>query len=241
MRIIIIRHADPDYAVDNLTPVGKCEAQLLAQRLIKTQIDDIYCSILGRAKATIAPYLELSGKTAEYKEWLREFDVPVKIPYLEKEKSCWDLLPDFVNRNPVLYDPENWHTAEFIKQSNLFSEYNRVCNEFDTVLAKNGYIRQGVNYNVQTPNHKTLVFCCHYGVGSVLLSHILNCSPYTLWQNTVLLPSSVTEIYTEERRAGTASLRACAIGDTSHLFAGGNNPSFAARFCECFGDGTRHD
>lgn len=241
MRIIIIRHADPDYAADNLTKDGLCEAKLLAQRLLKTDIDKIYCSVLGRAKATIAPYLELSGKTVEYKDWLREFDVPVKIPYLKKEKSCWDLLPDFVNRNTVLYNPEKWHTARFIKKSNLFCEYNRVCDEFDKILKDNGYERNGVNYTVHNSNHKTLVFCCHYGVGSVLLSHLLNCSPYTFWQNTVLLPSSVTTLHTEEREKGTASMRCAGIGDVSHLYAGNREPSFAARFCECFDDDTRHN
>ena len=33
MRLLIVRHADPDYAIDSLTPAGWEEAKLLADRL----------------------------------------------------------------------------------------------------------------------------------------------------------------------------------------------------------------
>ena len=66
-------------------------------------------------------------------------------------------------------------------------------------------------------------------------------SPMVLWHNFVALPSSVTTIVTEERRKGTAQFRCTGFGDISHLYAGGEEPSFAARFCECYDDETRHD
>ena len=39
MRILIIRHGDPDYERDTLTEKGHREAQLLANRLGKEKID----------------------------------------------------------------------------------------------------------------------------------------------------------------------------------------------------------
>ena len=33
MRLLIVRHADPDYSIDSLTPAGWEEAKLLADRL----------------------------------------------------------------------------------------------------------------------------------------------------------------------------------------------------------------
>ncbi|MEE1019322.1 MAG: histidine phosphatase family protein, partial [Acutalibacteraceae bacterium] len=47
MRILIIRHGDPDYSIDSLTEKGFLEANLLADRLEHEQLDDIYCSIYG--------------------------------------------------------------------------------------------------------------------------------------------------------------------------------------------------
>ena len=35
MRLIIVRHADPDYEKDSLTPVGWREAELAAKRIKK--------------------------------------------------------------------------------------------------------------------------------------------------------------------------------------------------------------
>ena len=62
-----------------------------------------------------------------------------------------------------------------------------------------------------------------------------------LWHGLCMAPSSVTTVYTEERRPGTAAFRAAAIGDVSHLLAKGTEPSFAARFCEVYGNGERVD
>ena len=94
---------------------------------------------------------------------------------------------------------------------------------------------------MREPNTDTLVFFCHLGVSCVLMSHLFNCSPMQLWQNIAMAPSSVTTLVTEERRAGIAIFRASAIGDVSHLYAEGEAPSFAARFCEVHGDGMRED
>ena len=54
MRILLIRHAEPDYSVDSLTPKGRVEAELLSRRLIRYDIRDFYVSPLGRAKDTAA-------------------------------------------------------------------------------------------------------------------------------------------------------------------------------------------
>jgi probable phosphoglycerate mutase len=82
---------------------------------------------------------------------------------------------------------------------------------------------------------------CHFGLESVLLSHVFNCSPMFLFHPTVARTSSVTTLYTEERRKGKAIFRCCGFGDIGHLYAGGEEPSFAARFCEVYGNGDRQD
>ena len=52
MRLIIIRHGDPDYSVDSLTEKGWREAELLAERIAKLDVKAFYVSPLGRAKDT---------------------------------------------------------------------------------------------------------------------------------------------------------------------------------------------
>ena len=52
MKILIVRHADPDYSVDSLTKKGWREAEYLAERLSKLKVKDFFVSPLGRAKDT---------------------------------------------------------------------------------------------------------------------------------------------------------------------------------------------
>ena len=58
MRIIIVRHGEPNYAIDGLTERGAIEAELVANRLVKENISKIYCSPLGRARLTAKPTLD---------------------------------------------------------------------------------------------------------------------------------------------------------------------------------------
>ena len=242
MRILIIRHGDPDYSIDGLTEKGKIEVKLLAEKMRREDITAMYCSPLGRAQLTAAPTARVKGLEVKTLDWLRDFDyAAIKVPYEEKPKCPWDLLPEFVDGYDKIYSPTEWQECDFIKASGVYDEYKRVTAELDKLLASHGYIRDGYNYKAVSPNHDTIVLVCHFGLTAVLLSHLLHCSPYSLWQHLVCAPTSVTTIYTEERRDGIASLRAPSIGDVSHLYAGGEPPAFAARFCECFTDDTRHD
>ena len=76
MKLMLIRHAEPDYAVDSLTEKGRREAELLSRRLARIpDISGIYVSPLGRAQDTAKPSLAACGREAETLEWLREFNV----------------------------------------------------------------------------------------------------------------------------------------------------------------------
>lgn len=241
MRILIIRHGDPNYEIDGLTPKGEREVKYLTERLLKEDIDHIYCSIYGRAKATIKPYLDITGKDCTYYDWLKEFgSYPVRLPYLDGEDCCWDIMPEYMNTLTDIYHPTKWRNEDFVKNSTVGDGYDYVTKNLDELLLKHGYRRDGYNYKVENSNHDTIVLVCHYGITAVLLSHLLNCSPYSIWQHTFTAPTSVTTLFTEERADGIASIRASTIGDISHLMANGESPSFSGRFCECYGDDDRH-
>ena len=241
MKLLFVRHGDPNYAIDGLTEKGKREAELLADRLCREQITAVYCSTMGRAKLTAEPTLERLGLTAAYCDWLREFSyVHANPPYEREEHLCWDQLPFYMSENPTLYSPTAWREHPVMQAAGAGDAYDAVCASLDAVLEQHGYRRRGCHYEVLKPSHETLVFVCHYGVSGVLFSHLMNCSPYTIWQNACTAPTAVTTFYTEERQEGIASLRCAGLGDISHLYAGGELPSFSARFCECFTDDTRH-
>lgn len=239
MEILIVRHCEPDYAKDSLTPKGDREAELLAQRLSKTKIDHIYVSPLGRAKRTASFTLNKTGKKAETLSWLREFQGSVK-KGLFKTDCCWDRKPSYWTAIPDYYTYEKWHKVPLMKKNRVFRYYKEVCDGIDELLKKHGYRHEGKIYKVEKENKDVIVLFCHFGVESVILSHIFGMSPMILWHNFRALPSSVTRIVTEEREKGTAVFTCLQYGDLSHLYKDNEEPSFVARFCECYSDKARH-
>ena len=242
MKLLIIRHGDPDYAIDGLTEIGRREAEALAGRIAPMEITEYYVSPLGRAKATAAPTLQRAGRTAVECDWLREFSIPVKRPDVDGlSRVPWDWLPQDWLADPRLLAHDRWRENEIMRNADVGGTYDRVIREFDALLARCGYEREGLLYRAVRPNTDTLAFFCHLGLGCVLMSHLMNCSPMVLWEGTALPPSSVSVFHTEERRPGLAAFRAASIGDVSHLYAAGLESSFAARFCEVYGNGDRID
>lgn len=242
MKLLIVRHADPDYARDSLTEKGFREARYLAERLTQLPITACYVSPYGRAKDTAA--FTTGPLKLEAKEclWLREFDPKILRPDVpEWEMIPWDWLPEDWTAEEKYFDKENWADTRVFRESSVEKECKWVWENLDALLAAHGYKRKGRLYEAQAANEDTICFFCHFGVECVLLSHLLNISPMVLWHGMCAAPSSVTTLATEERRRGAAYFRMSSFGDISHLYAHGEEPSFQARFCERFGNGERQD
>lgn len=239
MEIYIVRHGDPDYEHDSLTQRGVEEARLLSKRLSKLDVSAFYCSPLGRAKKTASYTLDVMGRQATELKWLREFEGSVKTGPSSRE-CCWDRMPSYWTKIDDYYSYEKWHAVELMKKNGVIKYYREVCDGIDALLADHGYVHNGKTFDVVRANGDKLVLFCHFGVEAVILSHIFGISPMILWHNFRALPSSVTRLVTEEREKGIASFVCLQFGDLSHLYAEGQEPSFAARFCERFSDDTRH-
>ena len=243
MRLLIVRHGDPDYSIDSLTEKGWKEAEYLSERLSKLDVKDFYVSPLGRAKDTASFTLKKMNRTAVECDWLREFDVLIDRPDVtDRQKRLWDWLPQDWTQDERFYQYDHWYENERLQQSDAKGYYNYVTGKFDKLLAEHGYVREGHYYRVEKPNEDTLVFFCHFGLECVLLAHLIGASPMVLWHGFCAAPSSVTTVNTEERREGIASFRISAFGDVSHLYVHDEPPAFAARFCEMYSNtDERHD
>jgi len=251
MRLLIVRHGDPDYSIDSLTATGWKEAEYLTEKMLRVNqecggIKAFYVSPLGRAKDTAKGTLDALERRAEECEWLKEFSPQVERPdQINPSKTAWDWLPADWTKIPEFYHPTAWKTVPEMVAGNVGEEYDRVCAHFDELLEKHGYKRydgeNGHYYEVMKPSNDTIAFFCHYGLECVLISHLMNVSPMPLWHHFSAAPTSVTSIFTEERREGIASFRVNEFGDISHLYAHHQKPSFSARFCECFTNDERHD
>lgn len=234
MKIWIVRHGDPDYEHDSLTEQGKIEAALADERIAQMEVDAFYVSPLGRAQETASYTLHRMGRTAETCSWLREFHAPIIDPATGVERIPWDWLPAQWTTVPDFYDKERWAEVPVMVQGKVLEEAKRVYTGLDAILESYGYVRNGNCYRVVQPSRKTIVLFCHFGVECVMLWHLLGISPMVLWHGFCAAPTSMTLLTTEERRPGIAAFRMNAFGDMSHLYHGGETPSFSARFCETY-------
>lgn len=259
MRLIFIRHAEPDYSCDGLTEKGKREARLLAERTKNWNVDEFYVSPMGRAVDTAKPTLDILNREAVTLPWIREYSYPINNPTHGGQSVCWDFIPsDWVN-NPKMYTTTEWLDIEPACQNKeLKKNYYEVINGIDEIIKKHGYERCGnyyVNHNskdrritstvIDMNRHvgnelpeddaePTLVFFCHFGVTMLILSHLLNIPFYSLAHGVIVPPTGITVLTSEERWDDQAFFRIQTMGDVGHLLQAGEPASGAGSFAPLF-------
>lgn len=238
MRLIFIRHGDPDYEKDSLTEKGWKEAELLAKRIASWDISDIYCSPLGRAKATASCFLKKSGREAVVCDWLEEFPVKIFREDLGRMKVPWDLKPSYWTKEEAYYDKDRWTEASLMKTAPVKEAYDDICNGIDQLLSGYGYERQGGYYVRRNPDEDdqemNIVFFCHLGVMLAIMGHLMGVSPTVLWHGFFVAPTSVTVLGSEEMNKGEAYFRCQVLGDTRHLYEGNEPVSQSGYFTKPF-------
>ncbi|MCR5278310.1 MAG: histidine phosphatase family protein [Lachnospiraceae bacterium] len=257
MKLIFIRHADPDYEHDTITEKGHREAALLGQRVKNFKnVKEAYVSPLGRAKDTAGYCLKELGMTATQYDWLQEFVVKVKSPNGEEKHIPWDYMPSYWTKDPCFYDKDHWMESPLFEDSDIKEHYDKVTKGLDGILEKNGYKRSENLYLTDTVNAKpslltdpvvddpwfltyqvnndAILFFCHLGVSFVMISHLLGIAPTLLWQTFFVAPTAVTILGAEEREPGLAAFRVQTFGDTSHLLNGHEPISRAGYFTDAY-------
>ena len=217
MKILIIRHGDPNYELDTLTKKGWKEAELLAKRIAPMDIKNYYVSPMGRAQDTASVTLKKAGREAETLPWLHEFDVWLTDKEHGKKYLPWDMIPAEWTKEELYYNKDKWYTTEFLQNSDIQSRFEAVKDGLDSVLEKHGYKREAGGYKVVNANEDTIVFFCHFGVQCVILAYLLGVSPIILLNGLSAEPTAVTTVITEDRFDGVTAFRISGFGDISHL------------------------
>lgn len=241
MRLLLIRHAEPDYENNTLTPKGFKEAEALGNAYRNFQFDEAYCSPLNRAKYTAEAFMKHHpDKAVVEKKWLTEFDALIRVPYTGEEWLSWDFLPAEFVKEEAFFSGDGYLSSSWLQRETLKQRYREATEGLDAVLEKNGYRRNGRLYEVTDSNTRTVLMFCHFGMMSVLMSHLLHIPYVLLAQQFECQPTGVTTIVTEERQKGIAQFRCLRYSDVSHLTANGLQPSFSGRFCEIFDSDDLH-
>ncbi len=187
MRLFYLRHGDPTYIPDALTPLGRRQAEALAKRLAVYGVDKIYSSTSQRAYQTAQPTAELTKKEIvqidEFNEkyaWER-FAIPDregKRRWLEANSDYRQLL---VSRE--IYElGDRWYEHPRFAPFGFGESMTHYQECIDAFLLSLGYEhdRESRTYKALQKNDQRVAVFAHGGFGGIFLSHILDI-PYPMF------------------------------------------------------------
>ncbi len=219
MRIVFVRHGEPDYARDCLTELGRIQAEKAAQRLLGEGIGEIYASPLGRARETAQAAAEVLGlpvKTLDFMEEVRWGSADGEELYAGGHP--WAIADEMARQGMELNRPD-WRDAPWFRTNRVVECVDRVERGIDEWLAGFGYLREGKHYRhaEEEEQHKTVALFSHGGSSCAAMGHILGLPfPYAI----ALLHLDFTGITVVrlDSRAGIGAIpQLKCSNDTAHL------------------------
>ena len=179
MRLLFVRHGEPNYKDDCLTEVGHRQAKAAAERLRDEGITRIFSSSCGRAVETARHTADLLGLPVTQLDFMRE--IAWGRPDAQYTTGHpWKLSDELAGKGCALLDTPMTSLPGFAEEENVVAEHcRRVSAAFDDFLSTLGYTREGIGYRATRENHEVVALFSHGGSSSVVLSHLLNLSfPY---------------------------------------------------------------
>ena len=220
MRIIIVRHGEPDYGLDCLTPLGRRQARAAALRLRGEGIEAIFSSPMGRAMET--------ARAAS--EALQIAPVQV-LPFMHElrwgssdgtpafaDGHPWDIA-DALARQGWDLTRTDWPEHPYFRSNLVTREAEKVGVQTDAWLEGLGYVREGMFYRCVREDGKqhTIALFCHGGSSTAALARIFNL-PFPYLCGTLHQPFTSLTIVRLTSRPGEKALPVMELtGDAAHL------------------------
>jgi len=210
MKLLLIRHGDPDYGSDSLTPLGHEQARLLAETLAGERIDELYASPMGRAQLTARYTAEAKAMPVSTLDWLHELNGNYG-PSL----WAWNLPASEVFRGGAKFTPDEW-PERVVYGPHMAAVAGEFHKQFDAFMASQGYVREGQGYRTtRRDDGRTLAFFCHGGVTLTLLSHLLQIPLPVVYAQFGCDPTNRTTLRFEAAD-GFGVFRLMGLNDMSH-------------------------
>lgn len=216
MRLYIIRHADPDYPNNTVTPRGHLEARALAEHVSRhAGFTHLYTSPLGRAVDTMKHTQAVVGLPCETLEWTAELG---DLRLTDQPPDCqmaWDYPGQKLRAGT--WSRDGWFDVAPFSAPHYKSAWEQIKAGSDALLARHGYTREGHRYRITRPNKDRVAVFCHGGLGLTWLAHLLDLPVPLVWSGFWFTPTGVTTILLDERCDQWATPRALHHNQTDHL------------------------
>lgn len=226
MLLFYVRHGDPVYDPDDLTPLGRRQAEAVAKRLALYGIDEIYASSSVRAQLTAHPTAELTKKPVQTLDWCNECYVGQEFFTLNERGEWRWLFQDETTRNmfasrEVLSLGKEWYKHDTFSAPRIKKGLERIKRETDAFISSLGYEhdKKECYYHAIAPNERRVALFAHEGFGMVFLSTLLDI-PYPLFSTRFGLTHSGMSVI---RFSGGEAVIPCMLqlSNDSHLYKEG--------------------
>lgn len=220
MRIILIRHGDPNYEKDCLTELGHKQAAIVAQRLLKEGIEEIYSSPHGRAQQTAKPFSQLSGiSKVQILDFIKEIRFGTEEDLYNNKWNPWLGVDELIREGRDL-QTSDWREYPVFKDNLATVDADKIGVEADRWLAGLGYVREGLYYRNTRPDdtEKTIAVFCHGGSSAAFMARVLNQQFPYMCGALMRYPHTTITILRFGRTPGNLSLPVIELlNDAGHL------------------------
>lgn len=181
MLLYYIRHGDPIYHPDSLTPLGEEQAAAVARRLALFGVDEVYSSPSNRAILTAKHTCDLLGKPLHTLDFLNENDLDGLKLLREDERVDW--LWSHPTYAKILADRsvremgDRWYEHPALAQFHFEKTILPINEKIDGFLASLGYTHapdKGLYHVTGTHTEKRVAVFAHECMGKIFMSHILD-------------------------------------------------------------------
>ena len=227
MILFYVRHGDPIYNPDSLTPLGHEQAKAVAKRFALYGLDAIYASDSNRAVLTAEPTSQLLKKKITLCPWANE-GMAWKRFAIERKDGSWgwcfhdrDMM-DKLNHPEVRALGAKWYAHPFFEAYNFGEGVKQTDEAVDAFLESLGFSHDRENgyYQKKEPAFERVALFAHQGMGIAFLSSLLDIPYPQICTHFDLGHSSVTAIYFDEK-AERIYPKVLQSSNDSHLYREG--------------------
>ena len=228
MILYYIRHGDPIYNPDSLTPLGCRQAEAVSKRLALYGLDKIYCSTSNRAIMTAKPTCELLKMECELLDFANE-NHAWRALTIEKEDGggiTWlyqnKKIVDLFCGKSIRDLGDRWFDHPAFEKYEYEKEIERIYNGSDDFFANLGYehIRYTGKYKITKPNDQRIALFAHQGFGLAFLSCLLDI-PYPMFCTHFDMCHSGMTVIKFEENDGYSVPKILTLSSDSHLYREG--------------------
>ena len=220
MKIRLIRHGDPNYEKNCLTPLGHDQAEALAERLYRNGVraDAVCSSKYGRAVETAEHTAKKYGLPVQILDFAHEIESEPSClsPEEQQKYGSWPASFEYV-KDGINLSVEDPRQFVLYGKTGVGDSDRRVREGFDAWLAAGGYEKEGLYYRCTRKNDSEVLFFTHGGVISFLVAYLLHINPLAVCCYTRVRCTGITEI----EFAGNPGDAVCPVlycfDDASHL------------------------